>query len=436
MVETGDSTVPRSLPCRLGAWLRARPVLALALFVFPAIAVARVVRLRGLWQEDGLPVGWDLTSFLTGARLLASDDAARLYDFAREREVALAHFPGSYRPFPFVSPPFVAFAVWPLVLVPYPVAFTLWSLAGLAATGAGLRALLGPKPSGAIVALALGSLPFVYALLSGQPTLFTFALVAILYRAVAERRLGTAGALAGLLLYKPQAVFGLAVYFVVRTRDRGWLRLWASFVGVAGVLVAASWLLWPDASRAYVRVALFVLPHFLATAGFDPAQVLSFRAFFDLLLGDQRPLGEGLALAFVLAGVVACVAYWARRRAWDPSSERAVALDFGAAVVLGVWCAPHASIYDWTVLAVPFALAWRHLPERRDAVVFLFAALAVTTLSAQPLAEAMRSAWSLGFQVDLPVLGALALLARSLLDSGDDATHDAPRERSRRQGLS
>ncbi len=417
--------MPSTTTGLIGAWLRARPLLAVAFFVVPMVAVVHVVELGGVWQPDGLPLGWDLTSFLTGARLLASSDAARLYDFVAQRALALAHYPGSYTPFPFVSPPFVALVLRPLLVLPYPMALAVWSVAGVVATRVALTSLV-THPSAWMRALLLGSMPFVYALLSGQPTLFTFAIVALVYRAILARRLVAAGALSAALLWKPQVMLGLLLYFAVRTRSRAWLSLWAAWLAGALALVAMGWLASPEASRQYVALAANVLPHFLATAGFDPGQVLSWRSFFTLLMGRQTPLGEWLAAGCVVAGVVACVWRWVAGRAWAPASERAAALDFSAAVVLGVWCAPHGSVYDWTVLAVPLLLVWQHVPERRDELTAVFAALAVTTLVAQPVAEATQRSWPFGVQIALPVLGGLALVSHRFFDAGQPPRGASP----------
>jgi hypothetical protein len=397
-------------PRIIGAWLRARPHLALAFLALPAVVVVRVVRLGGVWQPDGLPLGWDLTSFLTGARLVGSGDAARLYDFAAQGQVALAHYPGSYSPFPFISPPFVAVLLRPLLSLPYPLALAIWSAAGVVATLLTVRSLV-ERPIAAPVALVWTSVPFVYALLSGQPTLFSFAIVAFVYRAIERRRLVAAGALAALLLMKPQAMLGLFLYFAIRTRGRAWIGLWVGLLVAAASLVAAGFVAGPEASRQYAALVVHVLPHFLSAARFDPAQVLSWRSFFTLLLGGETPVGEALALLCVLTGVTACVSRWIARKAWAPVSERAAALDFSAAVVLGVFCAPHGSVYDWTVLAVPLLLAWRHCPERRDELVLVVVVLAITTLAAQPVAEAIR------LQLALPVLGVLAYFSHRVLDA-------------------
>ena len=399
-----------------GAWLARRRALALLALVVPCFAVVRVARNGGVWEAEGLPLGWDFSVFLTAARILTSSDAARLYDLTFQREAAHALFPGAYTPFPYLGTPFFALAVWPFTLVAYPLALGLWTALGLAAAW---RALgwLGVRGERLFVALVLASFPFVYTVLSGQPTLFTFALLAFVYACVRAERLGRAGIATGLLMYKPQSLLGVLLYFAfvtARTRSRAVLRYWGGFFLVLSLVVGAGYVASPDASRAYLGFARRVLPNLVEVAHFDAANVHTWRAFWALVFGKTTSIGEALAAACGLAGILGCVRFWRRDRGCE-AREAGLAVDYAAAITLGVWCAPHGSIYDWAVLAVPASILWATFPERRHAWRAILVTLAAVTLISAPLAAAAEAHLPFSLQPDLPILGSLAWLSTQVI---------------------
>src|SRR4029077_2974594 len=138
----------------------------------------------------------------------------------------------------YISPPPVAWLALPFTLLPFPIAYLLWSalllaaLAGtwyLAAPGAGRLRLIH-------LLAALAWLPVIYALQLGQPGLFVALGVAGSYALLRSNRPFLSGLPLGVILLKPQLGFLLPIALLAGGRFR-------AVAGAAvsiGVLVVAS----------------------------------------------------------------------------------------------------------------------------------------------------------------------------------------------------
>ncbi len=394
----------------MGEALARRPIFLALLLVQPVVSLVHVVQMGGAWLADGLPVGWDFAVFLTGARVLELD-ASRLYDFDFQASVEHAWRAGAYHSFPFISPPFVAVAFVPLAHLPYVASLVGWSLAGIAAATFALQwgvegaASRGPWRN---VLLLVGFPPIVFALIAGQSTLLTFALMALVYGFARRERWVHAGIACALMMIKPQCVLGLLVFFIVRLRGRDALRFWGAFVavglGLAGVGYAAS----PAATRAYFHLAVADLPS-LQLAHFDRTQIQTWRAFFMLALPQSPRVAEALAAAVVLLGVGFSVWFWRRR-------NKPFLYDYSLAIALGLWCAPHGYIYDWTVLAIPMFLVWEHVPGKRGEWTALFALSALVLVASDTVSSAAQSHLGASMQPSLLLLAALPFVVWRVSD--------------------
>ena len=189
----------------------------------------------------------------------------------------------------YISPPPVAWLALPLTLLPYPVAYVLWSvlllaaLVGtwyLAAPGAGRLRLIH-------LVAALAWLPVIYALQLGQPGLFVALGVAGSYALLRKHRQFLSGLALGVIVLKPQLGFLLPVALLAGGRFRA---LAGAAVAIAVLLIGSGLNVGPDGMAAY-------------------AERLSFAA--------DVPVNRQLTIALVIGGlgaarlVQAAIAIWA-----------------------------------------------------------------------------------------------------------------------------
>jgi len=189
----------------------------------------------------------------------------------------------------YISPPPVAWLALPLTLLPYPVAYVLWSvmllaaLVGtwyLAAPGAGRLRLIH-------LVAALAWLPVIYALQLGQPGLFVAFGVAGSYALLRKHRQFLSGLALGVIVLKPQLGFLLPVALLAGGRFRA---LAGAAVAIAVLLTGSGLNVGPDGMAAY-------------------AERLSFAA--------DVPVNRQLTIALVIGGlgaarlVQAAIAIWA-----------------------------------------------------------------------------------------------------------------------------
>ena len=214
------------------------------LAVTGAAAAAGVSAVYSLWLWVSSYLGDnfhnDFTFYYAAARLGLAHGWSHLYDLRLQQEQLDAI--GSHITIAqlarYVSPPPLAWLVTPLTLLPYQVAYWLWSalLVGalvlawhLAAPGSGRARVI-------FLVAAIGWLPIVYGLQLGQPALFVAAGVAACYALLQRGCDVEAGAVLGVLVLKPQLALLVPVVLLVSGR---W-RAFASAVVVLAALTAAS----------------------------------------------------------------------------------------------------------------------------------------------------------------------------------------------------
>jgi len=182
----------------------------------------------------------DFTFYYVAARLGLAHGWTHLYDLRLQQEQLNAI--GSHITVAqlarYVSPPPLAWLVTPLALLPYQVAYWLWSALLLAALVLAWH-LAAPgtgRPRVIFLVAAIGWLPIIYGLQLGQPALLVAAGVAACYALLKRGRDIEAGAVLGVLVLKPQLALLVPVVLLVSGR---W-RAFASSVVVLAVITAAS----------------------------------------------------------------------------------------------------------------------------------------------------------------------------------------------------
>jgi hypothetical protein len=362
--------------------------------VFWALMLWRIVSEGGRFTRDALPVGWDFHIFRSAGLLVASGQAASLYDPVALERAAKAALPGDYPVFPYLNPPHFAAAFAPLSVLPYPLAFGLFTLLSLALLFFSLRALLretGARPVSPWLACAyaLACYPVIVGLLAGQSCFLSLSLLAGAAVAALRGRALLSGLLVGALAYKPQLTFGFLLLFALE-RSLRWRAL-AGFALSAVLSVVACVLVSAQASREYV-LSLGELTD--VQARFRLALSVTGRAFFEQLVPSLPGLAKALAGVLAL-GCAGAYGFWARR-------ERRLKVLLAGAVWLTLAAAPHASVYEWTLLLVPLALLHGELDPPKFTV--LAAVPFLVSYVAPPLAEAMADRLGFGVHLAVPAL--------------------------------
>ena len=184
---------------------------------------------RGRLDWTHHAIGRDFINSWTAGHLILS---GQINDIFQPR-LFLAHERAlfdSRLPFHFWSyPPPNLFLVLPLGFTPYMAGLALWSVAGLVVLGVGLRAWTRVPWTWALLMLAPAEAVNIGL---GQNGAFTAALL-IGGLSLIDRRPALAGALLGLLIFKPQIAVLLPVAVLA---GRRWKTLWAAAAVVVAVI--------------------------------------------------------------------------------------------------------------------------------------------------------------------------------------------------------
>ncbi|HEV2217719.1 MAG TPA: glycosyltransferase family 87 protein [Candidatus Dormibacteraeota bacterium] len=291
----------------------------------------------------------DFTFYYAAARLGLAHGWSHLYDLRLQQEQLDAI--GSHITIAqlarYVSPPPLAWLVTPLTVLPYQVAYWIWSalLVGalvlawrLAAPGAGRARVI-------FLVAAVGWLPIIYGLQLGQPALLVAAGVAACCALLQRGRDIEAGAVLAVLVLKPQLALLVPVVLLVSGR---W-RAFASAVVVLAVITAASLVaLGPSGTTDYLDRL-----NFAATVPENQAQTLA--AWIHNLAITRA--AQGLIAVWTLG--VAC-----RLHRHGPAVVLAVALLGGLAA------SPYVHFDDLAMLGLACLL---FLSATRDRWVMVYA---------------------------------------------------------------
>jgi hypothetical protein len=221
-----------------------------------------------------------------------------------------------------------------------------------------------------------------------------------------------AGAVAGLLLYKPQLLLGLGLWWLLSIR-----RYWRSYLGLCAmglVWIAVSILFVPVETRIYIER----LREIAAYEEFMFWNMHNPRAFGTLIAFDNKQIGNVVGLVASIVGIVCFVVFWRIHR-----NDRI--LMFAAAIFLTLWASPHTMIYEWTLAVIPALLLWDRVPQKRTEWLVIFALAWVAFFISTPIArglfkltenkEAGIKGWAI--QLSVPVVAILAIWTMRILRS-------------------
>lgn len=344
----------------------------------------------------GQPVGTDYLQFYAAGITVRSGDGAKLYDMAYQAQIEkdiIGPRLSTYHAF--ITPPFLSWVFVPLSRLPYKLSFIVWSLLGLLLLAASLVLLGDPHPKRSYL-LSLTWFPVFAAVAFGQNALLTVFILSVAYGLWRRGHIFLAGLVLSLITYKPQLVLGFALWWAVDVR-----KSWRAMLGLAlgtGALVAFCFYGMPEASAAYVKFALTVLPDLPSWQDFPIWHLHTVRGFWRLLCPWSPKLGDALTL--VLDGAIV----WYGARLLCRYREHPT-IPYATAVCLSICLTPHAMAYDWALLVIPGVLLYTQGPEQRERWRPLWALVWVAVFLSGPLTHLQLRTVSAALQVSVPVLG-------------------------------
>jgi arabinofuranan 3-O-arabinosyltransferase len=333
--------------------------------VYIAVLIREVIRGGSVIDATGNPVCIDFCSFWVGGNFATSNDPAAAYDYsafgaAQAALVGPRHH--NFPPFYFAYPPVFLFIVYPLGLMPYLTAFTVWSLLTLVLYMMAVHAVI---PRWTTVIASVTPIFVAENAKLGQNGFLTAALI-IYSLGCIERRPRLSGLFLALLTYKPQ--FGL-VFPLALLVSRKWTAVfsavsWNVVLGAAAA-IAFSYKTWP----LYVD-AVFNRNWDLSA---DRGVRLTQQSVFGLLhwAGASATISWSLHLTIAAAIAILVCVVWAKPL---PSALKSAALCVGTVSVT-----PYVQIYDLTILSVAVVflvkdcLSRGFLPGERTAMLICFA---------------------------------------------------------------
>ena len=255
-----------------------------------------------LTNGAGRPLGDDFINYWSGAFLAWHGRAAEIYNWSAFHafEQAVVGAPLDF--YHYAYPPVLLLLTAPLAFVPYVPALALWLAAGWLAFYRTLRLVMA---SDHVLLFALATPAVLINAVGGQNGTWTAALFGSGLRFLATRPT-LAGALLGLLIYKPQ--LGMLIPVALLSG-----RHWRGFVAatlVAGLLLAASVIgFGPDVWGDYVR-NLTALRHLILEDGTGV-----WHRFVTVFVAARR-LGASVEAAYVAQAIAALGAATAVALVW------------------------------------------------------------------------------------------------------------------------
>jgi hypothetical protein len=308
----------------------------------------------------GPNLGADYAQFYAAGTILNRGQPDQLYNFESQNRLYHETLPAAeaQESLPYVHPPFVAFAMRPLALLPYAWSFGAWLVisAGLYAAGLALTLKQAPglPPADRLIAvlLALSFEPFIMECwLGGQLSAFGFFSLAAAFSCWQTRRPFMAGLALGLCLYKPTLLVLVIPLLMVAGRWRMFAGFIATGLGLVAVcLLTVGW----HGCVDYVGI-LAGFARFTTEGGgavLPLPKYADLNSFFGLLLGHHPLVNRALLLAIAGAPLLLLAAAWWRVERGGDDYHRLV---WGSTLVWTLVVNVYVGIYD-TVMAAAAAL--------------------------------------------------------------------------------
>lgn len=323
-------------------WLNAERVLVYArLFagLYLLIGLGWVALSAHGVDRGGKPLGYDFITFWGASYTWWQGDPAGAYDYATLLRAEQAAVPAITTFFAWFYPPTFYLLILPLALLPYLLAYLVFTAGTLLAYMAALRPLL-PPARATLLMLAFPGVLINAA--HGQNGFLTAALAALALAAM-ERRALLSGLLIGLLLVKPHlgVLFPLALLCAGRWKVAAAAAASALCFGALSVAVVGA---------ASVPAFLHSLP--LARQALESGTLPWTK--MPTVFAALRLLGCGLAPAYLMHAAVALLAAGAVGYVWRTEKSEDLR---GAALFAGTFLiSPY--LFDYDLVWMAFPIAW------------------------------------------------------------------------------
>lgn len=332
---------------RSGDWLnarRARSYGLILLVVYMAAIIGWVALSSGLLDRNGKPIGTDFSNVYAAGVLTWQGHAADAYEPSLQHAAEMALF--GNRDIPFYGwhyPPFFFVIAFLVAALPYAWGLVVWLVTGLAAYLATIRAIL-PRQQTLLLAAAF---PAVFVDIGhGQNGFLTATLLGGALNWL-DRRPWLAGALIGLLAYKPQ--FGVLIPLALVMGGK-WRTIATACVTVAAMFAASLLALGSGIWNAFANSTHFSETVLLeqGAVGFEKLQSIFAAA---------RMWGAGIHTAYAAQGALFLML--AATLAWLWRSDAAFELKAAALATACLLATPYVLDYDLVVLAIAIAFFTR-----------------------------------------------------------------------------
>ena len=302
---------------------------------------------NGLVNAVGRPFGDDWVNYWSGGYLALHGLADEVYNLGAFHAFQQTIVGSPLDGYHYSYPPVMLLLTAPFALIPYVPGLFVW----LSASWYGFyRALKLAMPESTMVLLALATPAVLINAVGGQNGTWTAALLGG-GLSLLERRPYVAGALFGMMIYKPHLAVLVPVALIA---GRHW-RAFAAAALTAGLMFAASWLAFGPELWAHFLRNLTALRHVILEDDISPRMVSVFIA--------ARSLGATVTTAYWIQGVFAAVACVAVAVVWfrdTPSAVKCAVLLLGTCLT-----APYLQDYDLVFGAMVVAWLWRQ-PVQSD----------------------------------------------------------------------
>ncbi len=316
----------------------------------------------------GQVIGGDFIMFYSTGSIYKTSPPL-IYDFETQSHVQTSLVAPTILPGynPFMNPPYTAPLYSLLTVFPLSFSLALWSVLSIGAVFAAVYALIKLLPVrqgkpilgfGQLVVLSLSFFPFIEGLLAGQNHWLTLLLFSGVVFFMYREKWFISGALAGLLLYKPQYVIGFLIIWLIWGRIKSLI----SFALVGGVWIGSY--LWMDGMQqltTYFQMSriYMLLPYM---PGFPRYLLMTLYGFLTSLFPESaQSTLSFLSEAIFILGVIALGWYaWKLRK--KTMTERIPAIV--CSIMLPLLASPYSLLHDMVVLIPAFILCMIYAPSR------------------------------------------------------------------------
>jgi len=269
---------------------------------------------------------------------------------------------------PYMNPPFVAPLYSLLTFLPLNWSMVIWTLLAIISVFLSVywlyriyssfqRAPI--LPYGQLIIITLSFFPFIEGLQAGQNHWLTLLLVTGIIYAMFKERWYLAGALAGILIYKPQLVLGFIIIWLIWRNFKALLSFGLVAVAWAGLFMLTNGY---DLYRIYLQLSqVFIgLPYI---AGFPNYLLVTFYGFLTSIF-PQNTQPILYALSQILFVVYACGLLWLAFKSRKLGMVERIPV-IVAALIFPLLATPYALLHDLLILIPAFVL-WSIYSDSRN----------------------------------------------------------------------